>query len=200
MGNAHFRTVIGVLALTGLVLMSGLLSAPARAAEAGPGSEREFGAKLLVCNACHGENGRPRNATTPIIWGQQENYLVKQIHDFQTGTRDNEVMAWMATTLTQAEVGPAVAYFAQRNWPAKSSGTPAVAPPASVALCQACHQPNFVGGAPAPRLAGQNYDYLVESMRRYADGERTNNAEMVSFMKAIPASEREQIARYIAGL
>jgi len=53
---------------------------------------------------------------------------------------------------------------------------------------------------PAPRLAGQSYEYLVEAMRRYAEGERTNSPEMSQIMQAMPPAEREAMARYIAGL
>jgi cytochrome c553 len=164
----------------GVLVVVAALAAPANAAEAiaNLGAEREFGAKLLVCMACHGENGVPKIATVPILWGQQENYLGKQLHDFQSGDRNFEVMTWMATTLSQAEVGSAAAYFAKKTWPAHSAGAAATSPPAAVAVCQVCHQQNFVGGlasggVTAPRLAGQSYEYLVEAMRRYADGERT---------------------------
>jgi cytochrome c553 len=67
-------------------------------------------------------------------------------------------------------------------------------------LCQICHQQNFVGGLPAPRLAGQRYEYLVEAMRRFADGERTNNTDMANLMKAISPADREALARYLSGL
>jgi len=205
--NNGFPTVFGVL----VVLAA--LAAPANAADthavevpalATPGNTAEaeaiLGAKLLVCNTCHGADGVPRNAATPVIWGQQENYLVKQLHDFHSGGRDSEVMSWMATALTQPELGRAAAYFAKRNWPARSGGAASAPPPATVAVCQACHQPNLAGGLPAPRLAGQKYEYLVDSMRRYAEGERTNNPEMMSMMKALSAAEREAMARYISGL
>ena len=39
---------------------------------------------------------------------------------------------------------------------------------------QPCHQPNFEGGPPAPRLAGLSYEYLVAVMRSFAADERTN--------------------------
>ena len=172
------------------------MASPGNVAEA----EAILGAKLLVCNTCHGENGIPRNAATPIIWGLQENYLVKQLHDFQSGNRDNEVMTWMATALSEAELAPAAAYFAKKNWPARSAGAASTSPPAVVAVCQACHQQNLAGGLPAPRLAGQRYEYLVEAMRRYAEGERTNNADMARIMEALPPAEREAMARYISGL
>src|SRR5215831_4472764 len=211
MTDNHFPTVFGVLVILAA------LAAPANAAEraapghaverpavASPGNVAEaeaiLGAKLLVCNTCHGENGIPRNAATPIIWGLQENYLVKQLHDFQSGSRDNEVMTWMATALSQAELAPAAAYFAKKNWPAQSASATSTSPPAVVAVCQACHQQNLAGGLPAPRLAGQRYEYLVEAMRRYAEGERTNNADMARIMEALSPAEREAMARYISGL
>jgi cytochrome c553 len=82
----------------------------------------------------------------------------------------------------------------------RPTGAAATSPPAMVAVCQVCHQQNFVGGLPAPRLAGQSYDYLVETMRRYAEGERTNSPEMKTIMQAISPAERQAIARYISSL
>jgi cytochrome c553 len=160
-----------------------------------------LGAKLLVCNTCHGADGVPRSAPAPIIWGQQENYLVKQMHDFVHGDRDSEVMLWMATALTPAELDSAAAYFAKKSWPARPAAASAPpSQPAIAAVCQACHQQNFAGGVAAPRLAGQTYGYLVEAMRRYADGERKNNTDMMRMMEAISPAEREAIARYISNL
>jgi len=195
MTKNHVPTVLGVLVILAA------LAAPANAAEAitHPSSPAEFAAKLLVCNACHGDKGIPRNATIPVIWGQQENYLGKQLHDFQSGVRNFEVMSWMTINLTPEELTTAAANFAKRSWPARSAGA-ATSPPAMVAVCTVCHQQNFVGGLPAPRLAGQSYEYLVEAMRRYADGERTNNAEMRTIMQAISPADREAIARYISSL
>jgi cytochrome c553 len=204
--NNHYPTVLGVLVV--LAALAAPVNAVEHAAErpavATPGNTAEaaaiLGAKLLVCNTCHGADGVPRSAPTPVIWGQQENYLLKQMHDFQSGDRDVEVMTWMATALTDAEVGSAAAYFAKKNWPARPASATSASPPAIVAVCQACHQQNLAGGLPAPRLAGQRYEYLVEAMRRYADGERTNNAEMMNIMKALSPAEREAMARYISGL
>ena len=206
MTNNHLPTVFGVL------VIAAALATPANAVEhavekpalATPGNVAEaeafLGAKLLVCNTCHGADGVPKSAATPIIWGLQENYLVKQLHDFQSGSRDNDVMTWMATALSQAELASAAASFAKKSWPARTTNVASTSPPAVVAVCQACHQQNLAGGLPAPRLAGQRYEYLVEAMRRYAEGERTNNAEMMNMMKALSPAERDAMARYISGL
>ena len=201
-----FPTVFGVL------VALAALGAPANAVEHAvevpavptPGNAAEaaaiLGAKLLVCNTCHGADGVPRNTATPVIWGQQESYLLKQLHDFDSGSRESEVMKWMATALTPAEVASAAAYFAKKSWPARTASAASASPPAAVAVCQACHQQNLAGGLPAPRLAGQRYEYLVDAMRRYAEGERTNNPEMMNMMKALSPAEREAMARYISGL
>ena len=205
--NNHFPTVFAVL-----VVLAAQATPPARAAEhipevpavASPGNPAEaqaiLGAKLLVCNTCHGANGEPRNVGTPIIWGLQENYLLKQLHDFQSGDRNSEVMSWMSTALTPAELAAAAASFAKKSWPARPAGAASAPPPAAVAVCQVCHQQNLAGGVPAPRLAGQRYEYLVEAMRRFAEGERTNNPDMARLMQAISTADREAMARYISGL
>ena len=192
-----------------LVVLAALAApvAPANAAQAipDPSTDREFSAKLGVCNVCHGVNGVPRNATIPAIWGQQEDYLVKQLHNYESGDRNVEVMSWMARTLTQQELGAAGAYFAKQKWPARSAGAASTPPPSGIAVCQACHGTDFVGprqaqGMATPRLAGQSYEYLVEAMRRFAEGEWKSNATMMRMMAAISPADRETMARYLSGL
>ncbi len=178
-------------ALFGTLVIIAALGAPA-----GAGGIED---KLQVCASCHGENGRPADPAVPTIWGQTEYFLVKQLHDYKSGDRESTVMAAFAKQLDQAELRPAAAWLSRKTWPAR--GTPAaVPPPDGMAVCQICHQPNFAGGLPAPRLAGQSYEYLVEAMRSFADGERTNNADMVKIMQGLSPARREEIARYISGL
>jgi cytochrome c553 len=185
--NNHLSTIFGTLVIVAA------LSAPAGAAEA-------IEAKLQVCTSCHGENGQPIDATIPIIWGQTEYFLVKQLHDYKSGDRENTVMASFAKRLTQAELRPAAAYLSKKTWPARTVPAAAVSPPDGIAVCQICHQPGFAGALPAPRLAGQSYEYLVEAMRSFAEGDRTNNADMVKIMQELSPAQREAIARYISSL
>jgi cytochrome c553 len=195
------KMVFGVLAVMAA------LTARASAAEnvPDPTMQREFGAKLLVCNTCHGDNGVPKGPSIPIIWGQQENYLLKQLRDFEHGDRSAEVMTWMSKTLTQAELAPSATNIAKKTWPTRTSNAAAPPAPRGVAVCQSCHEAKFMGavqaeGVTTPRLAGQTYEYLVEAMRRFADGERTNNADMVQIMKGISPADRDAMARYLSTL
>jgi cytochrome c553 len=179
--------------LIGTLVIVATLGTPAGAAEA-------IEAKLQVCTSCHGENGQPIDATIPIIWGQTEYFLVKQLHDYKSSDRENLVMASFAKRLTQQELRPAAAYLSKKSWPARTTPVAAVPAPDGIAVCQICHQPGFVGALPAPRLAGQSYEYLVEAMRSFAEGDRTNNADMVKIMQELSPAKREEIARYISSL
>lgn len=187
MTKNHVPTIFGTLAILAM------LAAPAGAAEA-------IEAKLQVCASCHGENGQPIDATIPIIWGQTEYFLVKQLHDYKSADRENLVMASFAKRFTQAELRPVAKYLSSKPWPVRATPAAAASPPEGVTVCQICHQPNFAGGLPAPRLAGQSYEYLVEAMRSFAEGERTNNADMVKIMQELSPAQREAMARYISGL
>jgi cytochrome c553 len=166
---------------------------PARAAD-------DIESRVQLCAGCHGGNGVPINAATPIIWGQQSNYLYKELHDYHSGDRANPFMASVAKMFTLPELRQVADYFAAKQWPApEHAGTPGEAPK-SAEMCKACHQPNFVGGAPAPRLAGLSYDYLLGQMNNFADGKRSNNLDMPGFMKVLSESDREAIAHYLSGL
>jgi cytochrome c553 len=158
-------------------------------------------AKAQVCGACHGQNGVPIDPkTTPVIWGQQQSYLVKQLHDYRSGDRDNPIMSPIAKGLAQEDLRKIAAYFAAKGWPTQNATAASTSPPVGVAQCRPCHQPNFEGGPPAPRLAGLSYEYLVAAMRSIAAGERTNNGDMPKFMQALTDSERDAIARYLSAL
>ncbi len=211
--NNRFPTVFGVL----VVLAAWAAPANAQEKAANPaghipevpavatvGNTAEaqaiLGAKLLVCNTCHGDRGAPRSVAAPIIWGLQENYLLKQLNEFHSGVRKNDVMNWMATALTQAELAPTATYFAKKDWPARTTNAASPSPPSAIAVCQICHQQNLVGGLTGPRLAGQTYQYLIAEMNRFAAGQRTNNADMVKIMEAISPADREALARYISAL
>jgi cytochrome c553 len=191
--NNCVSTVFGVL---GVLAALTFPAAPGNAAEA----QTVLGGKLVVCGVCHGVNGLPKLEGVPIIWGLQENYILKQLREFRHGERASDTMKKIAITLTEEEVGPAAAHFATKQWPVGPTNASFSPQSPTMAICEACHQQKLVGGVAAPRLAGQKYDYLVESMRRFAEGERKNSPEMSSLMQAISASDREAMARYISGL
>ena len=153
------------------------------------------------CAACHGENGLPADPkTTPVIWGQQASYLYKQLHNYKSGERKSSVMGPVVADISLQDLRQIANYFAAKTWPAKEASGAGGSPPNGIAQCQPCHQPKYEGGAPAPRLAGQSYDYLLSALNSFADGTRDNNADMVKLMQATTPAQRETIARYLSSL
>jgi cytochrome c553 len=195
MSNRQFAAVCAAVGFFALIAM------PARAAD-------DAEAKAQGCNACHGQNGTPISTNMPIIWGQQQNYLAKELHDFHSGDRPGPIMAPLVQGSSLDQLRALAVYFSAKTWPAKQTASTAAAAPApppeaiaaKIQMCKACHQPNFEGGAPAPRLAGLSYEYLSSSMRAFANGQRTNNLDMPGFMKALSESDRDAMAHYLAGL
>jgi cytochrome c553 len=185
-----FSTVFGAAAIFALV------GVPVNAAD------EEIESRLQVCGACHGQNGVPTNAMFPIIWGQMANYLYKELHDFHSGDRASPLMAPLTKAFNLEDLRKVANYFAAKTWPARAATAPAApaAEPEGIAVCKACHQPKFEGGAPAPRLAGLSYEYLIAAMSGFADGTRTNNLDMPKLMQALTPAQRDEIAHYLSAL
>jgi cytochrome c553 len=179
------------------IFASAIVAMPARA-------DDDIASKLDICSACHGADGKPTNNATPVIWGQKENYLYKELHDFHSGERSNPIMSPMVKSFSLDDLRKVATYFAGKGWPAKADApagpSSAGSQPEGIAMCKACHGQNFEGGQPAPRLAGLSYDYLISAMRAFADGKRTNNLDMPGFMKALTDSQRDAIAHYLSSL
>jgi len=158
-------------------------------------------AKAQPCAACHGANGVPTDAKTiPVIWGQEPSYLMKQLRDFRNGERNSAVMSPIAKDLTEGDLRKIAAYFAAKPWPAQRASAKPPSPPKGIAQCEACHQPNFQGGMPAPRLAGLSYEYLFFLKGTATTEKRTNNLDMPRFMQMLTPRERNAIARYLSAL
>ncbi len=159
-------------------------------------------ATVEVCAGCHGANGVPTDPKTiPIIWGQQQSYLMKQLRNYRNGERDNPIMAPVAKGLAEEDLRKIAAYFAATPWPAPKRADAAPARlPKGAAQCQPCHQPKFEGGMPAPRLAGLSSNYLAAQMSAFAAHKRNNNLDMPGFMRMLTPKQRTAIARYLSAL
>jgi cytochrome c553 len=71
-------------------------------------------AKLGLCAACHGEDGRARTPGTPHLAGQDEAYLRKALTDFRTGARTASPMNAIAGTLQARDIQALARWFATR--------------------------------------------------------------------------------------
>lgn len=88
-----------------------LANAPLHAAgDAAAGKE-----KSAPCAACHGADGNSPSPAFPIIAGQYADYMVKTLADYQSGKRNNPIMAGFAANLTEQDREDLAAYFASQK-------------------------------------------------------------------------------------
>lgn len=84
----------------------GLLLAAAAQAETPAKPER-----LVVCAACHGENGVAAQPMYPNLAGQQASYIEHALHAYKSGERKNPIMAAQAAGLSDADIKQLAAWF-----------------------------------------------------------------------------------------
>jgi cytochrome c553 len=186
----------------------GILVASTMALAMPPGSAgaQTVEQKAQLCTACHGDSGAPQQKTTPVIWGQQLGYLYVQLRDYKSGARKNDQMSAVAATLERDDMMALAQYFSQKPWPnlaqprASQVATAQALRATSAVVCTSCHQDGYTGEGTQPRLAGQQKDYLAQTMVDFRDGKRGNNPGMSDLMKSISESDIAAIAEYLAGM
>src|SRR6266478_9356140 len=99
----------------------------------------EIEAKAQLCAACHGDKGVPTDPKTiPVIWGQEQSYLMKQLRDFRNGERNSPVMSPIAKDLAEGDLRKIAAYFAAKTWPARRASAKPPLPPRSEPTTSTC--------------------------------------------------------------
>ncbi|BAN24941.1 c-type cytochrome [Caballeronia insecticola] len=179
-----------------------LLSLPLRSrADAQAGA-----AKAAVCSACHGLTGNSTTADYPSLAGQTSRYIYLQLRDFKAGRRSDPRMSPMAANLSPDDMHDLADYFAAQ----KPTATDFKADPVKVAagqkkseeiLCTMCHLGGFSGQNEIPRVAGQQYAYIVKQLQDFRARKRTNDAgNMTSVSKNLTDEDIENLANYVANL
>ena len=88
---------------------------------AGPGAaagDPQVGAALVAaCAACHGEGGSKPILNYPIIAGQHEDYLLRSMLAYQSGSRSNQVMIAQMVSLSREDLENIAAYFSVQPSP-----------------------------------------------------------------------------------
>ncbi|MBK7646780.1 MAG: cytochrome c4 [Betaproteobacteria bacterium] len=172
-----------------------------------------------VCVACHGADGNSQVSANPILAGQVEEYIYKQLKNFKPAgdkpaVRNNPIMAGMAAALSDEDMKNVAAWFSsQKQKPAAAKDEKQIALgqkiwrqgdfKKGVPACAGCHGPAGAG-LPAlyPRLAGQYPEYTETQLKAFRVEERANDPEKMMRMIAGKLSDAEikAVAEYAAGL
>ncbi len=71
--------------------------------------------KSQVCAACHGETGISPSPEWPSLAGQHEDYLLHSLRQYQTGERQNAVMAGQVQNLDDDDLRDLAAFYAAQR-------------------------------------------------------------------------------------
>ena len=162
--------------------------------------------KAEACMACHGPNGNSVQPQYPVLAGQTTRYIYLQLKDFKEGRRTEPQMEPFVKDMSRQDMFDIAAYFAaQKPSPLAFKPDPARAArgkaKADETLCTMCHLGGFIGQNEIPRVAGQQYDYVVKQMRDFKTAKRTNDAgNMASVSKTLSDQDIEDLGHYLAGL
>ena len=164
-----------------------------------------------LCASCHGaeDTGLPKG-WVPEIAGQHARVIVKQLVDFRHGRRWDlrmEVVAGRHVLKSSQDIVDVASYVASLT-PAqpRSLGTGEDVTRGQElyeAHCVACHGRGGDGSNArfVPRLAGQDYDYLLRQLHDAIDGRRPGlKATHAKLLRPFDAADLEGIAGYLSKL
>lgn len=180
-------------------------------------ADRANGERLAAerCVACHAVEGNTPDPTIPRNLGQSRFALYKQLHDYRSGSRANDIMSPLVKDLSDKNIADLAAYYGalvrgaidpQRTSPffvgagienLISNGDFARGLPP----CAACHGTRAGGPIETPTLTGQNAQYLETQLTAFATGHRANDIyhRMRSVAEKLKADEMKLLAIYYSG-
>jgi cytochrome c553 len=144
--------------------------------------------KSQLCQGCHGLRGYSLVTLIPKLAGQYADYIIKELRNFEAGTRSNEIMSAMSLTVDDDDLEDIGAYFASQK---KMSGGNLPPNPIGKELfvsgdsargilpCVNCHGSDGKGRRPwthmFPVIGGQHKDYLRRQLDNFRSGFRANS-------------------------
>lgn len=162
--------------------------------------------KAESCVECHGPNGNATQPGLPSLAAQPAMHTFFQLLQYREKRRRDPLMSPFAEKLTDRDMQDIGAYYAaQKPSPRAFSADAGKAAEGRKTLemhyCDSCHLPNLSGRNHIPRLAGQNYEYLVKQLRGLKNGSRPDiDGTMASAAQALTEQDIENLAHYLAGM
>jgi cytochrome c553 len=170
-------------------------------------------ATFTPCFMCHGLDGVGDSAGAfPRLTGQAAFYMYKQLVDYASGERPDDVMSPIARQMTEPQMADVAFYYSALD--AAHAPRPAVDPAllergreiaedgldeAGVEPCNLCHGRDGTGDPPLfPYLAGQYAPYIELQLQRWKQGVRRNDPldVMANIAEALSGDDIRAVALY----
>jgi cytochrome c553 len=128
----------------------------------------------LFCDGCHGADGNSVLADVPNLAGQHPRYLLAQIDKFVHGERHFKFKEGLMKVLSEDDRINATVYYSTKAVKPAGKKSSAAGQQLYARWCAECHGSDGRGTETTPRVAGQQMQYLTQSLLRYRDrsGER----------------------------
>jgi cytochrome c553 len=172
---------------------------------------------VTPCFLCHGLDGVGDSAGAfPRLTGQAAFYMYKQLIDYASGARPNDVMSPIARAMTEPQMADVAYYYSELSAPftPRPNVEPDVIergrhlaedglPESDLPACNLCHGRHGSGDPPAfPYLAGQYAPYTELQLHLWKQGIRRNDAldVMADIAAAMSDEDIRAVARYFEWL
>jgi cytochrome c553 len=174
------------------------LQKPARAPTPAAGNQSAGKAAAAACAGCHGDKGVSGNPSIPSLAGQDADYLASALHGYKDGSRADETMTGLATSLDEPSAKNLAAFYANLQ-PQPTNVRKPLTTAEWAQRCDRCH--GVSGNSTDPRLpalASQRRDYLEKVLHAYRTGER-KSPQMAAMSEGLAEADVENLAAYYAG-
>jgi cytochrome c553 len=194
-----WRGLLGAVAVTLGLLLAGDLASAQKGPDAGRGS-----IKAAACAVCHGGLEQAPQPGTPLLAGQQHEFLVLQMFYLREGLRDAPAMAGLLAGFSDRDLEDVAAFYAQQQpMPAPAKADPTLQARGEELArrmgCGTCHFEDYRGQKHVPRIAGQREDYLGAAMKAYRDNKRTGtDTSMNAALYQVSDADIAALAHYLA--
>ena len=169
--------------------------------------------KSQICQGCHGMDGNSTDELIPKLAGQYEIYILKQMRNYQAGTRSHEIMNGMAAPLNDKDLTDISAYFAiQPTMKGNGATTNEIGKKIylkgniaeMVMTCVYCHGEGGKGlttdTGMYPVIGGQHKAYLLKQFLDFREDDRVNSPNIIMnrIVRSLTNKELDALAEYVS--
>ncbi len=155
------------------------------------------------CAICH-DAPAESSIGAPNLIGQYASTIYKELNDFKSDARSNEIMTPLAGALSDENMADVARYYASLSRPSSNAAGVAApviaingAPLRNIPPCGACHGA-IDHKVTTPRLEGQPAAYIKAQLQAFAKGERHNDIsqQMRNIARQMTPEEIDNVVQY----